>query len=95
MTGDGRADLVVAGGSVRVYDGKTGGLVGAFNPYPTSGGLSVAVGDLEGDGRAEIATASGKHVKVFGADGDAAALLLRLRPVDARRGRRRDRRRHR
>jgi hypothetical protein len=60
VTGDGRADIVtVAGpggnGLVVVYDGATGGLAGAFFSFlglPSE--VNLAVGDLTGDGLAEL-----------------------------------------
>jgi len=79
VTGDGRADIIVAPDAgarpvVRVFDGKTGAEIRSFLAYsPTfTGGVSVAAGDVNGDGRDDIITgaAINGHVKVFdGANG--------------------------
>ncbi|WP_035606770.1 VCBS repeat-containing protein [Haloferula sp. BvORR071] len=75
VNGDGVADIVTgaaAGGGphVKVFDGKTGAEIRSFLAYRGfAGGVSVAAGDLNGDGRAEIITGAraggGPHVKVF------------------------------
>ena len=78
VTGDGRADIVVGtetGGShVRVFDGSTLGLVNSFFAYGAgfTGGVSVAVGDVNNDGLADVVAgkASGApQVKVFSGAG--------------------------
>jgi len=76
VNGDGRGDLVTAAGPggaphVKVFDGMTGGLLHSFLAYDPSltGGLFVAAGDVNGDGRADIITGAGPgggpQVKVF------------------------------
>jgi hypothetical protein len=82
VTGDGRGDIVLADGSVRVYDGRNGALVRTFAPYGATytGSIAVAVGDLEGDARAEIATAAGTHVKVFSAGGTTLRSFFAYEP---------------
>ena len=80
LDGDGFADLIAAGGPglgavVQAFSGKTGRPLTAlpFNPYPgedfTSIGLFVAAGDVDGDGRAEVAVSPdqgcGTRVQVF------------------------------
>jgi hypothetical protein len=81
INGDGRDDLVVAAGPgggprVAVYDGKTVGwgfpqrMVWDFYAYsPTvQNGAFVAVGDYDGDGRADVAFGPGSgtaHLKVI------------------------------
>jgi hypothetical protein len=79
VTGDGRADLVTGadadaaagGGHVKVFDGATGAEVRSFFAYNANflGGVRVAAGDVDGDGRADIITGAGAgaqgHVKVF------------------------------
>ncbi len=80
VNGDGYDDLIVAAGAgggpeVKVYDGRTGTLIRCFYAYNPSftGGVNVAVGDVDGDGLADIVTGAGAGggpaVKVFsGAD---------------------------
>jgi hypothetical protein len=85
VNGDGVADIVVAadaGGAPRVtvFDGRTMAVLYDFYAYNIgfSGGVFVAVGDVNGDGKADIITGAGAgggpHVKVFsGADGNLLA----------------------
>jgi hypothetical protein len=84
VTGDGVEDVVTGPGEgggplVRVFDGVTGRLVREFLAYAADfrGGVWVAAGDVNGDGRADIITGAGRgggpHVKVF--DGATGALL--------------------
>ena len=74
---DGIDDIVVAAGAgggpqVKVFDGQTGQSTRDFLAYAVSfrGGVNVATGDVDGDGRADIVTApgtgGGPQVKVFG-----------------------------
>jgi len=76
VTGDGIEDIVVSAGrgarpTVEVFDGRTLRALGSFEAYSAtfSGGVTVAVADVNGDGRADIITGSGvgsaAHVKVF------------------------------
>ena len=78
VTGDGRADIVTGAGAsggphVRAFDLADGGPseVASFYAYdPTfTGGVTVAVGDVTGDGVAEIVTGAGPgggpHVRVL------------------------------
>jgi hypothetical protein len=85
VTGDGRNDVVVAAGdgggpNVMAFDGTTGRLLTSFFAYDPSfrGGVDVDVGDIDGDGRADIVTGTGPgggpHVRAF--RGDTAAPLL-------------------
>ncbi|MDX2177135.1 MAG: FG-GAP-like repeat-containing protein [Candidatus Sumerlaeia bacterium] len=86
LNGDGIAEIVVGAGAgggprVRVFDGAS---AAAGSPAPVadffafdsgfSGGVSVAAGDIDGDGRADVIVGAGAggppHVKVF----DGAAL---------------------
>ncbi|NNM76319.1 VCBS repeat-containing protein [Sphingomonas sp. ID1715] len=81
VNGDGLADLVTGAGPgggphVKVFDGSTGTELRSFFAYEAGfvGGVQVATGDLDGDGRAEVVTGAGAgggpHVRVFsGADG--------------------------
>jgi subtilisin family serine protease len=77
VTGDGYADVVTAAGPgggphVKVFDGKTFQEVFSFYAFEETfrGGLNVAAGDVNGDGRADIivgADAGGApRVSVFG-----------------------------
>lgn len=78
------ADLVVGAGAgggpdVKVFDGATGTEVRSFYAYDTGflGGVSVAAGDLNGDGKADVVTGAGAgggpRVKVF--DGATGAVV--------------------
>jgi hypothetical protein len=84
VTGDGFADVITGAGAgggphVRVYHGRTGVETRNFFAYEGgfAGGVRVAVGDVTGDGRAEIITGPGpgraSEVRVF--DAATAALL--------------------
>lgn len=48
----------INGGQVTLVNSTTGAVISSFNPYPVSykGGVSVAVGDVDGDGTPEIIT---------------------------------------
>lgn len=92
VTGDGFPDLIAGAGSgggpnVKVFDGKTGVLVSSFFAYEAtfSGGVFVAGGDLDGDGKAEVITGTGDGggpvVKVF--DGTTGAAKLAFLAYDA------------
>jgi hypothetical protein len=84
MTGDGFAEIVTApdvggGGRVRVFDGRTGESLADFmaiDDWAFRGGARVAVGDLTGDGTADLVVGAGfgGGPRVAGFDG------LSLRP---------------
>jgi len=76
VTGDGYSDLVVSlagrgSPTVEVIDGRTGQVAWQFLAYSPdfTGGVSVAIGDVTGDGHADIITGAGAgggpNVKVF------------------------------
>jgi hypothetical protein len=81
VTGDGVPDIITAPGvgggpDIRVWDGVTHAKIRDFMAYDSSfrGGVYVAAGDVNGDGKADIITGpdtgGGPNVKVFsGADG--------------------------
>ena len=84
VNGDGKADIIVAPDSgappiVRVFDGNTSNAIRTFFAYSPFflGGVHVAAGDVNGDGRADIITGAapggGPHVKIF--DGTNLNLL--------------------
>lgn len=80
VTGDGIQDIIVAPGAgsqswVKVYDGTNLQEVRSFLAYTSdfTGGIFIAVGDVDHDGRNDIVTGAGEnggpHVKMFsGAD---------------------------
>ncbi len=93
INGDGRAEMVTGAGPgggphVKAFDTFTLQVVHEFLAYDPSftGGVFVAGGRMNGDGRADIITApgagGGPHVKVFsGADGSLLASFLAYDPT--------------
>ena len=88
---DGRAEIVVggvtsSGPQVKVLDAATGAALVSFFPYGTDflGSLSVAAGDLDGDGRAEIVTAAlttgGSEIREFDGQGKPVGSFFSLDP---------------
>ena len=76
LNDDGIKDIVAAAGPgggphVKVFDGLSGNEIASFYAYDANfrGGVNVAVGDLNGDGRLELITGAGAgggpHVKAF------------------------------
>jgi uncharacterized protein YkwD len=91
VNGDGRADIItgtgVGGGPlVKIWDGATGSMVASYYAYDSAfrGGVTVAAGDVNGDGRADVVTGAGPgggpNVKVF--DGRTGAMLRSLMAFD-------------
>jgi serralysin len=81
VDGDGRADIITAAGSgggphVKVFSGASGEEITSFFAFDPSftGGVSVAAGDVDGDGRDEIIAGAGAgalpEVRVFRSDGE-------------------------
>ncbi|MFL5328347.1 MAG: SdrD B-like domain-containing protein [Gemmataceae bacterium] len=76
VDGDGKADIITGAGAgggphVRVFSGADGHIIEEFFAYDSSfhGGVFVAAGDVNGDGKADIITSpgagGGPHVRVF------------------------------
>jgi len=79
VDGDGKNEIVTAAGPgggphIRIFDqqGKLKGQFFAYNENFT-GGVSISVGDIDGDGKSEIAVVpfskGGSHVKIFNGQG--------------------------
>jgi hypothetical protein len=92
VTGDGIEDIITGAGPgggphVKVFDGQTSRELQSFFAFDAKfmGGVSVAAGDVNGDGRADIITGAGPgggpHVKVFdGATGAELASFFAYAP---------------
>jgi hypothetical protein len=88
VNGDGTPDIITAAGPgggphVKVFDGEDLHLLFSFMAYDVrfAGGVNVASGDVNGDGKADIitgpGTGGGPHVRVFsGADGSELMSFL-------------------
>jgi hypothetical protein len=84
VNGDGFADVITGAGQtggphVKVFDGLTGAVIYSFFAYDPAfrGGVTVAAGDIDADGKADIITGAGPtggpHVEVF--SGATGALI--------------------
>jgi hypothetical protein len=93
MNGDGNAEIITgpgagASGEVRVFDATTGAKLQALTPFASTvtGGVRVAVTDLNADGRPDIVAATGPGIapdlRVF--DGSSLAMLDDLTPYDSK-----------
>jgi hypothetical protein len=84
VTGDGVDDIIVGGGPgggphVKVFDGLTAAELAAFKAEAApSGGVRVAVGDLDGDGVPELVTGLNRSA---GAGGGPRVKLFRIADV--------------
>jgi hypothetical protein len=94
INGDDVDDLVVAddrgngSGIVLVYDGRTFAQINAFHANHAGAsvtGVSVAVGDMNGDGKAEIITGADGIVTIY--DGASQAELTQFAPFPGSTGR--------
>jgi hypothetical protein len=93
VNGDGVPDILTAPGpgggpDIRIYDGKTGGLMGQFFAFNVNftGGVYVAAGDVNADGRADIIVGAdaggGPQVRVFnGKDGSVLDSFFAYSPA--------------
>lgn len=83
ITGDGRADLVVATATgtprVRVFNGRTGAQIVDFVPFTAAGasGAFVAVGDMNGDtfGDLLVGAGPGGEARILALNGATGAVL--------------------
>ncbi len=93
VNGDGTPDIITGAGAgggphVEVFSGKDGSLLLSFLAYAPefAGGVEVAAGDINGDGKADIITGAGPgggpHVEAFsGADGALLASFMAYDPA--------------
>jgi hypothetical protein len=93
VDGDGRTDIVIGAGpgggpQLMVLSGVDRHVIASFFAYDSTfhGGVSVAAGDVDGDGRSDLITGAGPgggpHVKVFsGADQHLLASFFAYDPA--------------
>lgn len=93
IDGNGTAEVIVGAGvggapQVGIFNGATGAPQGAFYAYDSSlrGGVRVAGGDVDGDGKAEIVTGAGPgggpDVRVYRYDGGIPRQTLSFFALD-------------
>ena len=91
VNGDGYADIILGSqfgqslaGGIKVFSGKDNSVISAFSPFTTAGDLSVAVGDLNGDGTAEIVATEGTVVATLSGTGSPinSGFLLSGQPTE-------------
>lgn len=82
LNGDGKMEIITgpgfgAGPQVRIFEGSSGRLLsGGFFAYDERIriGVNIAVGDVDGDGKAEIVTGAGPgggpHIRIFDSQGE-------------------------
>ncbi|MBX7104151.1 MAG: FG-GAP-like repeat-containing protein [Gemmataceae bacterium] len=91
VNGDGKADIITgadAGGGphVRVFSGADNSIIREFFAYSASflGGVRVAAGDLDGDGKEEVITGAGPgggpHVQAFNSQGSPVVSFFAYDP---------------
>lgn len=91
VDGDGRDDIIVApasgsAGQVRVFSGLDGSLLGKFTALAkVNGGVRIAAGDLDGDGRDEVIVGAGvgSAVRVFDGLAGVAVNPLNFRAFES------------
>jgi hypothetical protein len=81
INGDGNEDVVVANTSVGVYLGNGDGTFQDALQFEVPAPLSIAAGDVNGDGFADVATTDGVHASVLRGQGDGSLTPFISYPV--------------